>query len=108
MMGEYDGMMDGGMMGEWGGYGLTGGLLYILLLVGLPGLMAWILVSVFSNQRPGSVSFANRTDVAEEVLRERFARGELSAREFENALRILRGGPMHDNYEDFVRQARQR
>lgn len=31
MMGEYDGMMDGGMMGEWGGYGLTGGLLYILL-----------------------------------------------------------------------------
>ena len=98
MMGGFDGMRDGGMMGAWGGYGPAGGLINILL-VGLLGLTAWALVRVFSNQRPGSVPYANRTDgtdAAEEVLRERFARGEIDAEEYARFLRTLRGGSTHD------------
>jgi putative membrane protein len=107
MMGGFDGMMDG-MMGGWGGYGLAGGPINALLLVALLGIVAWALASVLSNRRPQGASFANRRDAAEEVLRERFARGELSAGEFERALRILRGEPVHENYEDLVREARER
>ncbi len=103
MMGGFDGMMAG-----WGAYGLVGGLINILLLVGLLGFAAWVSVRVLANQRPRSVPYANRTFQAEEVLRERFARGELSAEEFERGLRILRGQPTHESREDFGREAMER
>lgn len=104
MMGGFDGMM--GEMGGWGGYGLAGGLLNVLLLVGLLAFVAWVAVRVVPNKRLGDRSFGTRTDAAEEVLRQRFARGELDAEEYERSLKTLRGEP-HRNYEDYVRDARE-
>jgi putative membrane protein len=37
-------------------------------------------------------------DPAEEILRERFARGEITADEYERSLEILRGGTARRNY----------
>ncbi len=96
MMGGFDGMMAG-----WGAYALAGGLLNMLLLVGLLGFAAWVSIRVLANQRPRSVSYANRTFQAEEVLRERFARGEIGADDYARCLRTLRGGPTRGTHDDY-------
>lgn len=95
-------------MGGCGVFGILAGMAGILLFVSLLGLVVWAVVSISPARgalrgRPG-----RRTDPAEETLRGRFARGELAAGEFEKALRILRGEPVHDDYEDFTREARER
>jgi uncharacterized membrane protein len=100
MMGGLDGMMDGNMMAGWGAYGLAGGLMNMLLLGGLLGVAAWVSVSVLANQRQRSVSYANRTLPAEEVLRERFARGEIGADDYARCLRTLQREPAHGTHED--------
>jgi putative membrane protein len=44
-------------------------------------------------------------DSAEGILRERFARGEITADEYERALGALRGRSPDKDYEDYVREA---
>jgi len=39
-------------------------------------------------------------DSAEEILRERFARGDISAEEYERAVEILRGGTARRTHEE--------
>ncbi len=103
MMGGFDGMMDGNMMAGWGTYGLAGGLMNMLLLAGLLGFAVWVSVRVFADQRRRSVSYAkrtaSRTSSAEEVLRERFARGEIGADDYARCLRALRGEAAHGTHE---------
>ncbi|MFB6114107.1 MAG: SHOCT domain-containing protein [Halodesulfurarchaeum sp.] len=72
----------GGMMGG-GGFGMIGGPIFFgpLLLIAL----VWLLVASGSD-RDGTRS-SNR---AEDTLRERYARGELTEEEYEKRLRTLR------------------
>ena len=101
MMGGFDGMMDTNMMWGWSAYGLAGGLTNVLLLIGLLGFAACISVWVLAdNRRRGSVSYAHRASPAEEVLRERFARGEIGADDYARGLRPLREEPTRGTHDD--------
>ena len=100
MMG--DGMMDNGMMG---GSGLLGALFMLLFWGGVLALLAWLIISIFSSLFSGGRgeegSGASR-DAAEATLRERFARGEISAEEYQRSLRTLRAETQNvkTQYED--------
>jgi putative membrane protein len=65
-----------GMMSRWGGMGLGMGFFWILFLLGL-----FILFSDRYSPR--------NEDHAKTILRERFARGELSEEEFEEMMKKL-------------------
>jgi putative membrane protein len=90
-------------MGPWehgGGPGGTWMLVPLLLWVVFFGLVAWGALRVFS-VRQG----AGRADSAEEVLRERFARGEVDVETYERSLDTLRRGSSQQGYDDYVREA---
>jgi len=70
-----------------GGFGILGLLVPILLVV----LAVWAISRMFPDWRD-RVSAQRREDSAEEVLRQRFARGEIDAKECERSLDILQGG----------------
>ncbi len=73
--------MGPGMMGGWGG-GWFGGIFmiifWILILVGLVLLIKWLIQS--TNRRQSGDAGGNR---ALEILKERYARGEIDRNEFE-------------------------
>ncbi|MEJ7843541.1 MAG: hypothetical protein WKF95_17390 [Rubrobacter sp.] len=96
------------MMGGCGVFGLVAGLVGVLLLAGLLGVVVLAAVSIWPARGALGGRSQLRTDPAEETLRERFARGELGAEEYGKALGILRGEPARGDYEDFVREARER
>jgi putative membrane protein len=54
-------------------------------------LIAWTVTRIFPKGRGDDRSEGPR-DSAEEILRERFARGEINAEEYERSLEILRTG----------------
>ena len=76
-----------GMMG-WGGwfYGPVMMLLFFALLVGAAILVVRLLGS--DTLRPG----AKQEDRAQAILRERFAKGEITKEEFEASRKVLDGG----------------
>ena len=82
------GMHPGGMMG-WG-YGMSWlshifmAAFWIAILVGIIFLIRWLIVSA----RPGS-SKGGREDSALEILKRRYARGEIEKEEFEEKKRDL-------------------
>lgn len=80
MMNGMDGMMGGGL-------GMIFGL---ILWVALTALIVWLLMRLFSNRR-GAEHPVARGDSAEEIVRERFARGEIGAEEYQRSLEVLRG-----------------
>lgn len=99
-------MMDGDMMGDWSGFGLAGILLNLLLLVGLVAVIAWVVTTILPTRRAQGQRLEERaTDSAEEILRERFARGEIEAEEYERSLETLRRKPKERTYEDLAREA---
>ena len=71
-------MMDGG------GFGWAGWVIGITLMVGLWGLLFWAVVSLV--RRPKESLPTSRT--AEEILAERFSRGETDTQEFEARRRV--------------------
>jgi putative membrane protein len=79
MMG-YDGA------GWGGGLWMFGGL---LLIIGLIVLVVW---AASSASRSGRASQDSSRATPNEILRERFARGEISEQEFEQAKKILGSG----------------
>lgn len=89
-----------GMMGGWGVFGVIGMLLNLLLLGGFLVLMAWAVVRVSSPRRTDE-----RGDSAEDILRERFARGEIDAGEYRRSLETLWKDSPRRSYEDYVREA---
>lgn len=99
-------MMDDMMGGGWSGFGLVGTLLNVLLLVGLLAAVVWVVAKILPSLGGGNRSPVGRADLAEETLRERFARGEIDAAEYERTLEVLRGDPGQKTYEDYVREAR--
>ena len=85
----YDGWhMGPGMMGGWGG-GWFGGIFmivfWILLIVGLVFLIKWLVQSTKGN----SMSPRSGSSSALEILKERYARGEINKQEFEEKKRDL-------------------
>ena len=76
----------GGMMG-FGSGSPWWMLVPILSWAGLLALIAWAVVRIFPTNRAGD----HRHDSAEEILRERFARGEIDGEDYERGLKTLRG-----------------
>lgn len=54
------------------------------------GPVVWLVIRFLPNQRGGNRPEA-QVDSAEHILRERFARGEIDAEEYEHSLEVLRG-----------------
>jgi len=67
----------------WWGMGI-GMLVWIILLAAVIGLVVW-LVNRSDGRRP-----TERGSSAEEILRQRFASGEIDAEEYEKRLSVLR------------------
>ena len=87
---------DGGPPWADGDDGMSFGpwvLLPFLFWIGLLALVAWIVTRLFPRRREGGggTGPASRRDPAEEILRERFARGEISTEEYLRSREILRG-----------------
>ena len=79
---------------EWG--------IPILVLAGLLAVAAWGVPRLLHSRR------SERAGSAEEILRERFARGEISAEEYVRAYEVLQETPSRRSYEDYVRDAMDR
>lgn len=88
--GQYGGWgMGPGMMGGWGTGGFGGILMvvfWILILVGLIFLIRWLIQSTGRDKTTGSGG--NR---ALEILKERYAKGEIDKEEFESKKKDLSG-----------------
>lgn len=92
-----------GAMGGWGVIGMLGSLFGLFLMVSLVALILFVALRIFSGRQG-----LGRSDSAENILRERFARGEVSAEEYEQSMRVLRENPPHKSYEDYIREAMNR
>ena len=94
-MDGFDGMMDGvGFF--WGPWMLLPALFWVAFF----GLIVWGSLRILSVGQIGE-----RADSAEEILRQRFASGEMDAEEYERSLEALRRGSSQKGYEDYVREA---
>ena len=76
-------MGDGWGSAAYGWFALMHLLWWAVVVIGIIGLVRWSLGS--RRARPGA------TDAALDVLRERYARGEISREEFEERKRVLQG-----------------
>ena len=74
-------------------------LLLILFLGGLVAVVTWLVMRIFPKVR-GDEQLEAPRDSAEEILRERFARGEITAEEFQRSIEILRGGTTRQASDD--------
>ncbi len=74
-------------------------LLLILFLGGLVAIVTWLVVRIFPKVRRDEPLEAPR-DSAEEILRERFARGEITAEEYQRSIEILRGATTREAPDD--------
>ena len=73
-------------------------LLLILFLGGLVAVVTWLVVRIFPKVR-GDERLEAPRDSAEEILRERFARGEITAEEFQRSIEILRTTTVRDVHD---------
>jgi putative membrane protein len=92
--------------GSWGhGGGFLGPWMLVSALLWLTffGLLVWVAVRLFYVRQGGRTA-----DSAEEILRQRFARGEVDVETYENALDALRRNSSGQNYGDYVREAEER
>jgi putative membrane protein len=96
MMGPGGMMGQGGMMGGGGGvFGIIGLLFPLLFFGGLIAVIVWAVTQLGSGGRAASGRHATgRAGVheqsAEEILQQRFARGEIDQEEYEERHRILK------------------
>jgi len=96
-------------MGPWdhGSWGHGGGFLgpwmlgSALLWLAFFGLLVWVAVRKFYARQGGG----RTADSTEEILRQRFARGEVDVETYENALDALRRDSSGQSYEDYVKEA---
>ena len=83
---DQGGMMDGG----WGIFAIIGTLIPLLLFGGLIAVIVWAVVRITANRQGAGAELRAGGDSAEEVLRQRFAKGEIGAEEYEERHRTLR------------------
>jgi hypothetical protein len=74
-------------------------LLLILFLGGLVAVVTWLVVRISPKVRRDERLEAPR-DSAEEILRERFARGEITAEEYQRSIEILRSATTREAPDD--------
>ncbi len=79
-------MMDGMMGGGW-----LWMLLPLVFWGGFLAFAAWALIRILPNRAGGNGDPGARGESAEEILRKRFARGEIDAEEYERSLKVLEG-----------------
>ena len=72
-----------------GGFWWPWMLIPLLFWGGFIALIAWAVIRLFPRRRSDDNPTASR-DRAEEILRERFARGEITSEEYEKSLEVLR------------------
>lgn len=116
-----DGAQEMGMHGHPGGGGgfeVLGSLIGGMFLLGILVVVLWAASRLLFVPSGGSGGKA--TDTAENILRERFARGEIPAEEYEKSLEVLRDSasdassaqpgdePPRGRYESYVRDAIER
>jgi putative membrane protein len=92
--------------GSWGhGGGFLGPWMLVSALLWLTffSLLVWVAVRMFNVRQGGRTA-----DSAEEILRQRFARGEVDVETYENALDALRRNSSGQSYGDYVREAEER
>jgi len=78
-------MGQGGMMyGGWGVLGILGLLVPPLFLGGLLAVIGWAVVRITANRQGGAADARAGGNSAKEVLRQRFARGEIDAESTRN------------------------
>jgi putative membrane protein len=70
--------------GAWGGFWMLGGL---LVMIGVIVLVVWAISTMTRTGRPSSSDSTRPTP--NDILRERFARGEITEAEFEQAKKAL-------------------
>ena len=80
-------MMDG-IMGGWGWPWM---LLPLLFWGGLLTFAVWALIRIFPNRGNDNGGSGVREESADEILRRRFARGEIDAEVYEGFLEVLKG-----------------
>ena len=73
---------------------MGGGLILTLLVLGV---VVWAIIKVFPDWQDRLGLNSRREDSAEETLRQRFARGEIDAEEYERSLKVLRHGRVSEN-----------
>ena len=81
---------------------LIEGGIALLVVAGLLAVAAWGVTRLLPSLR------GERAGSAEEILRERFARGEISAEEYLKSYEVLQETPSRKSYEDYVRDAMDR
>src|SRR5918995_6671791 len=92
-------MGQGGMMGGgWGIFGIIGMLVPLLFIGGLIAVIVWAVTQLGSGGHAPSGRYAAGSagiheQSAEEIVKQRFARGEIDAKEYEERHRILREEP---------------
>jgi putative membrane protein len=67
---------------------MFGELILVLLVLGV---VVWAIIKVVPDWQ-NRIGLDRREDSAEETLRQRFARGEIDAEEYERSLEVLRSG----------------
>jgi len=77
-------MMGYSWAGWGGGFWMLGGL---LLMIGLIVLVVWVIITVTRAGRAPTQDWSHPTP--NEILRQRFARGEMTEQEFEQARKVL-------------------
>lgn len=81
------------MMGGWGTFGWSGMHSDLLFWGGFLALIAWAVVRIVSAIETRAEKHPHTQGSSpEDILKERFARGEIDAKEFEERRRILRDG----------------
>ena len=78
-------------------FDLIEGGIAILVLAGLLAVAAWGVARLLTPRR------GERAGSAEEILRERFARGEISAEEYVKSYEVLHETAPQTSYEKYVR-----
>lgn len=76
------------MMGYYGGFGLLGGLgmgIGMILWIVLIAVVIWAAISFFSSGANGANGARRADESPLEILKRRYARGEISEAEFEQA-----------------------
>jgi uncharacterized membrane protein len=73
---------------------MGGGLILTLLVLGV---VVFALIKVFPDWQDRLGLNSRREDSAEETLRQRFARGEIDAEDYERSLEVLRNVSISEN-----------
>lgn len=78
-----------GMMGGYGSYGIVGGLFMLVFWVAVILAVIWVIKEIFSKKNKDNSYSGQRTKSATEILKERYARGEITKEQYEQMKRDI-------------------